>query len=164
MSLYFGIPILLLTAVLQSTLVEGLRILGGRPDIVLLFAITWGIIRGANEGALWGFTGGLFCDLLSGGTFGLWTFVLTVVGFLAGQPWIHVLGPTLIRLAMMSALGTFLGHGLLLATMALVGYSVNASQAFLTVAAPAALLNFLLSPFAFRFLVIFHRWSEREVL
>ena len=129
MSLYFGIPILLLAAVVQSTLLENIRILGGRPDLVLLLAVTWSIIRGAHDGAIWGFMGGMFCDLLSASPFGLWTFVLTLVGFLAGQPWVHALGPTVMRLALMSAIGTLLAHTLLLILMVLLGYPVISGMA-----------------------------------
>ncbi len=157
MSLYFGIPILLLAAVVQSTWLEGIHLVGGRPDLVLLLAVTWSIIRGAEEGALWGFVGGVFCDLLSGSGLGLWTLSLTIVGFLAGQPWVHALGPTVIRLALMSAFGTLLGHLILLLTMGLLEYSVNIGGSLLTVAGPAALLNLVLSPFAFSFLVWFHQ-------
>ena len=157
MSLQFGIPILLFAAVLQSVWLEKITILNGRPDLVLLLVVTWAIIRGANAGTVWGLIGGVFCDLLSGGPFGLWTIVLTIVTFIAGQPWVHTLGPTLIRLALMSAVGTVLAHSLLLIIMAIIGYPVNIGYAFQTVAAPAALLNFLLSPFAFRFLVWFHQ-------
>ena len=35
MTLYFGIPILLIAAVLQSVWLEGVQVLGGRPDLVL---------------------------------------------------------------------------------------------------------------------------------
>ena len=163
MSLYFGIPILLLAAVLQSVWLDGLRVIGGRPDLALLVVVTWSIIRGANEGALWGFVGGILCDLLSGSGLGLWTFSMTAVGLLVGQPWVHALGPTLIRLAMMSALGTVLGHALLLVMMVLLGYAVELGPSLLTVALPAAMLNFLLSPFAFTFLVWFHQRSRRSL-
>ena len=163
MTLYFGIPILLISAVLQSVWLEGVQVLNGRPDLVLLLVVTWAVIRGANDGAIWGFVGGIFCDSLSGGTFGLWTLSLTAVGFIAGQPWVHTLGPTLIRLALMTALGTLIGHGLLLGTMGILGYSVDIGQAFQTIAGPAALLNFLLSPFAFSFLVWFHQRSHPQL-
>ncbi len=161
MSLYFGIPIMMLAATLQSTWLESLHILGGRPDLAISITITWAIIRGADEGAMWGFVGGIFCDLLSGGTFGLWTIALTATGFLSGQPWVYALGPTVIRLALMSALGTLFGHLILLIMMAFMGYTINLVQAIQTIAGPAALLNFLLSPFAFRFLVWFHQHSSQ---
>jgi len=163
MSLYYGIPILLIAAVLQSAWLEDVQILGGRPDLVLLLVVTWSIIRGAREGVVWGFVGGICCDLLSGGSFGLWTFSLTVVGFLAGQPWVHALGPTVIRLALMSALGTVLGHFVLLVVMILLGYVVDLGRGFQTVALPAAVLNFLLCPFAFTFLVWFHHRSRAQL-
>ncbi len=162
MSIYFGIPILLFAAVIQSTWMENIRVLGGRPDLVLLLAVTWGIIRGARDGAIWGFIGGIFCDLLSASPFGLWTLTLTLVGFLVGQPWVYALGPTLMRLALMSAAGTIVGHTLLLIIMVLTGYPVNFWYGIQTVAGPAALLNVLLSPFAFTFLVWFHKRSQEE--
>ncbi|TFG73244.1 MAG: rod shape-determining protein MreD [Anaerolineales bacterium] len=160
MSLYFGVPILLLAAVVQSTWLEDVSILGGRPDLVLLLAVTWSIIRGANDGAIWGFMGGVFCDLLSASPFGLWTFVLTLVSFLVGQPWVHALGPTVIRLALMSAIGTLVAHAILLIMMVLLGYTVDFWHSIQTVAGPAALLNVLLSPFVFTFLVWFHKRSQ----
>jgi len=162
MSLYFGIPILLVAAVLQSAWLEDLHVLGGRPDLVLLLTVTWSIIRGSNEGALWGFVGGVFSDVLSGGAFGLWTLTLTLVSFLAGQPWVHALGPTLIRLAMMALVGTLVSHLGLVGLMTLLGYPVDIGRAIRMVAGPAALLNVLLSPFAFTFLVWFHRRAQRR--
>jgi rod shape-determining protein MreD len=152
---------MMLAATLQSTWLESLHILGGRPDLAISITITWAIIRGADEGAMWGFVGGIFCDLLSGGTFGLWTIALTATGFLSGQPWVYALGPTVIRLALMSALGTLFGHLILLIMMAFMGYTINLVQAIQTIAGPAALLNFLLSPFIFRFLVWFHQHSSQ---
>ena len=163
MSLYFGIPILLVAAVVQSVVFERISILGGRPDLVLLLVVTWSIIRGADEGALWGFVGGVCCDLLSGSGLGLWTLSLTAVGLLVGQPWVHALGPTIIRLALMSAAGTLFGHLLLVLAMGLFGHFVAIGRAIQTVAGPAAVLNFLLSPFAFTFLVWFHRRSRRNL-
>lgn len=157
MSLYFGVPILLTAAVLQSTWLEGIRVLGGRPDLVALLVITWSIIRGHHEGMLWGFVAGVFCDVLSGGPFGLWTVVLTVVGAITGQPWVHRLGPTSMRLALMAALGTLAGHGLLLTLMILLDIPISPGQSVSSLIGPAALLNFVLTPFSFGFLVFFHR-------
>jgi hypothetical protein len=56
---------------------------------------------GANDGVYVGICRRPLRDLLSA-AFGLWTLSLTAVGFLAGQPWVHALGPTVIRLALSS--------------------------------------------------------------
>jgi len=158
-SLYFGIPIMLIGAVLQSVWLEDVRIFGGRPDLVLLLVVTWAIIRGLNEGMVWGLVGGIISDLLVGGPVGLWTVAMVVATFLAGQPWVQTLGPTSIRLALMSALGTLVAHTVFIALMGLLGYPVDPAWAYSTVVGPAALLNFILSPFSFVFLVWFHRRS-----
>ena len=155
-SLYFGIPILLVASVLQSVWLERAHYAFGRPDLVLLLVVTWSVIRGAEEGALWGFTGGLLMDVLSGSPMGMWTSSLTLVGFVTGQPWGQALGSTVLRLAMMSALGTLLGHSAFIALMLILGYPVDLPAAYAEIVGPAMLLNFLLSPFAFRFLVWFH--------
>ena len=63
----------------------------------------------------------------------------------------------------MSALGTVLGHLLLLTLMILLGYVVDLGRGFQTVVLPAAVLNFLLSPFAFTFLVWFHHRSRSQL-
>lgn len=162
MSLSFGIPIMLVAAALQSSWLESVKVIGGRPDLVLVLVVAWAIIRGGTEGALWGFAGGFILDGLSGGAFGLWTLSLTLVGFLTGQPWVHRLGPTLIRLASMSVVGTLVGHIVLMAGMAVVGLGVNIPRGIQAVAGPAALLNLLLSPFAFTFLVWFHKRSNSQ--
>ncbi|MGC9398560.1 MAG: rod shape-determining protein MreD [Anaerolineae bacterium] len=160
MSLYVGIPIMLIGVVLQSVWLERVEILGGRPDLVLLLVVTWAIIRGLNEGMAWGWVGGLLCDALSGGPMGLWTVSLVIVAFLAGQPWVQTLGPTSIRLALMSAVGTLVGHTVFLSLLGLLGYPMDLGWAYATVVGPAALLNFILSPFSFAFLVWFHRRSS----
>ncbi len=162
MSLYIALPILMLAAVVQSAWLERLTVMGGRPDLVLVLVVAWALIRGLDEGVLWGFVGGLCCDLLSGGPLGVWTTALTLAAFLAGQPWVHTLGPTSIRLALMAVVGTLAAHVVILGLLSLRGYPVSLHWALRTVIGPAALLNFILSPFAFRFLVWFHQRSLRQ--
>jgi len=63
---------------------------------------------------------------------------------------------------MMALLGTLLTHLSLVGLMMVLGYPVDLGRAIQTVAGPAALLNVLLSPFAFTFLVWFHRRAQRR--
>ncbi len=161
-SLAFGIPLLLVSTVLQSVWLERMSLTIGRPDLVMLLVITWSVIRGAEEGSLWGFIGGLFLDALSGGPLGMWASSLTLVGFVTGQPWGQALGSTVLRLAMMSAMGTVLGHSAFIALTLILGYPLSVPAAYTEIVGPATLWNFLLSPFAFRFLVWFHQRNLRQ--
>ncbi len=156
-SLYFGIPILLIAAALQSVWLEAAHYAFGRPDLVMLLVMTWSVIRGTEEGTAWGFAGGLAMDTLSGGPFGLWTSTLTLVGFVTGQPWGHALGSTVLRLAIISVIGTLFGHSAFIALMLLLGYPIDLPSAYAQIVGPAILFNFLLSPFAFRFLAGLHQ-------
>ena len=58
---------------------------------------------------------------------------------------------------LMTALGTLTGHGLLVLLIGLLGYPVAIGRAFSDTVSVAALLNFVLTPFSFGFLVWFHR-------
>ncbi|GAC1443116.1 MAG: hypothetical protein NVSMB52_01110 [Chloroflexota bacterium] len=70
------IPIL---ALLQASLAGHLAIGGATPAIVLLAVVNWGILRGTDEGMLWGFLGGLCLDFFTGWPFGTSTVAMVTV-------------------------------------------------------------------------------------
>jgi rod shape-determining protein MreD len=76
--------LVLLAAVLQSTLVAGLDIAGGRPELVLLAVLAWAMLRGPSEGVVAGVLGGFALDSLSGLPFGMHTGILGIIGFSTG--------------------------------------------------------------------------------
>ena len=76
--------VLLAVAVLETTIGPAFGIFGVGPDIVLVMVVSWGLLRGSEEGMLWGLLGGLCLDLLSGSAMGMHTLILIVVGYLAG--------------------------------------------------------------------------------
>jgi len=152
---YLGIPLLLTSAALQSMWLERLHLLGGRPDLVLLIVLSWGVMRGLQEGMLWAFVGGLCLDALSAAPFGLWTVTLTILAFIANQPWMASLGPTVIRLTLIGLIGTLLAHGMLILLGSILGLPLTLQDAFNRMLA-SAVLNLILAPFVYRFLHVFH--------
>jgi rod shape-determining protein MreD len=87
MSVAIGIPLLALVAVLQSSLLPHVSVGGIRPDMMVVFVISWSLLRGVEEGLIWAFIGGIFIDLFSDAPFGFTvisllctTFVITSVG------------------------------------------------------------------------------------
>jgi rod shape-determining protein MreD len=71
----------MLQVVIVSTLVVG----GGSPDLLLVVVVALGLLRGSSAGAVLGFVGGLVVDVVTLGTLGVTSLVLTLAGFWAGR-------------------------------------------------------------------------------
>jgi rod shape-determining protein MreD len=63
-------------ALFDTTIAPYLRIGGGQPDLVLVFAVTWTVVVGFEGGLVWAFLGGLLIDLLAPRPFGSTAFAL----------------------------------------------------------------------------------------
>jgi rod shape-determining protein MreD len=153
-----SLPLLTGVALIQATLLSQINLWGARPDLMLLVVLAWAVVRGTDEGAVWGFIGGLVVDLLSGGSLGAMALALLVVAFLAGQSWGQGLGPSVARLLLLAFLSVVAYHLVLLVVLVWAGHTVDWGFALVQVAGPSALLNALLAPFVQRPLA----WLERE--
>lgn len=70
---------------LQATWLAGLNLPGDIvPDLILIMVISYGLLRGQDEGLLFGLAAGLFLDLVAGGVIGIQTLSKTAAGFTAG--------------------------------------------------------------------------------
>lgn len=82
---YYLLPILLFVAALfQSTITTRLRILGVKPELVLILVVIGSMIYGSKPGVIWAFVGGIFVDLFSGGPMGSSSLALIGAAMLAG--------------------------------------------------------------------------------
>jgi rod shape-determining protein MreD len=69
-SIYLAVPIMLVLAIIQASVLPKFPILGFVPLPVLLVSLTWGLLHTLEEGVAWAFVGGLFVDLFSIGPMG----------------------------------------------------------------------------------------------
>ncbi|MCL2286508.1 MAG: rod shape-determining protein MreD [Firmicutes bacterium] len=78
--------LVIINFVLQSTLFPHIAIMGVTPDTALILIVSYAILRGDIEGALFGmFTG--FVQDLSGGLFvGLFALLGFITGYICGKP------------------------------------------------------------------------------
>jgi len=129
---------------------------------MLLVVLAWAVVRGVDEGLMWGFVGGLIVDLLSGGPLGATALALLAVTFLAGQPWGRGFGPPVVRLLLLVLLGVVVYHLVLLFVLACIGHTVDWRFALARVVGPSALLNVVLAPFIRRPLAWLERKTRRE--
>lgn len=76
--------ILFILMVIQSTLFQFIEIHGVKPDVILIFVISYALLRGSLEGAFTGASTGLIFDLLFGKVFGLFTLLFLYLGIIVG--------------------------------------------------------------------------------
>lgn len=81
---YYTMPVIvLLLALLQSTVATQLTIREVKPDLVLIAVIVATLIYGGQGGLLWAFIGGIGLDLFSGGPFGASSIALMMAALVA---------------------------------------------------------------------------------
>lgn len=74
----------LVAALLQSSVVLPITLLGARPNLVLAVVLSWTLLRGGRAGLIWAAAGGLALDLLSSAPFGTFTVALLLTIGLIG--------------------------------------------------------------------------------
>ena len=78
--------LIILSYVLQSTVLVHVAVLGINPDIAIIFIVSYGILRGDVEGAIFGFFSGLTHDLFGANFVGLYAMLGMFTGYVAGKP------------------------------------------------------------------------------
>jgi rod shape-determining protein MreD len=146
MTIYLVIPLLLAVAILQSSAVPHLTVLGVFPDLPLLFVVNWSLVRGPREGVIWGFIAGLTMDLLSGAPFGAATLSLMVVGFLSGLGAATVVRAQFVLPPVTVFLATLVYDLVFLSIVQVSGHAVDWVETLWRIALPSALLNAVLTP------------------
>jgi rod shape-determining protein MreD len=136
-------PLVFVAAVVQVATISGMRLLGAEPDLLLVTIVAVALVAGSIPGAVAGFAGGLLVDVMTLGTLGTTSIVLTLAGYWAGR-YGETTGrgrryaPSLAAFA----ITLFAGIGGI-AVHFLLGQSVSARTALATVV-PSALLAALL--------------------
>jgi rod shape-determining protein MreD len=146
-NLYLAFPLLTGVALIQTTFLSGVSVLGGQPNLMLLVVLAWTMIRGIDEGLVWAFVGGLILDLLSGGPLASIALALLAAAYLAGQSLVEGVGSQAVRLVILTVLGTMVYHLVLLLVLSWSGHRVDWGFALVRVAGPSIVLNGVLVPF-----------------
>jgi rod shape-determining protein MreD len=145
MAYLIGIPLLVLLAILQSSLLGTFHFIDGRPDLVLLAVIGWALAGGKTEAMVWGLIGGIVLDMFSEIPIGSSAIILIVIAYLVslyeGRLWeAHLLMPLGITL-----LGSIAYHVWFLGVIFLMGRPIDLTFAFGRVIMPSIFLNLVLA-------------------
>ncbi|MEM6530136.1 MAG: rod shape-determining protein MreD, partial [Chloroflexota bacterium] len=139
-----SLPILILAAAAQASIVPQIRILGGGPDLVFLAVLSWSVHAKFDEALTWAFVGGIIQDLLSAAPMGTSAMGLIVVIFI-----VHLLNQGLYRvgfllLTMLVVTGTVIKEFVFALVMTLVGMGGDLVNTFSYVILPTTLYNLVL--------------------
>jgi rod shape-determining protein MreD len=145
MAYLIGIPILVILAIVQATVLSNMRLLDGAPDLILLASVAWALTGHPRQAMTGAMIGGLLIDLLSGLPLGLTAIMMVLIVYLvsltAGRFWeAHLLMP--LTTILWSSL---LYHGLSLAILLALGRSVDLGFAVGRVILPSTFLNLILA-------------------
>jgi rod shape-determining protein MreD len=129
---------------------------------MLLVVISWSLLRGAKEGIVWGFIGGLCLDLFSGVPFGLSALALLVVSFFSGLGEATVFRTHVILPLTTVFFASLMYDFIFLLVLRALGWPVAWLDSFTRLVFPASLLNVLLTPLVYLAMRWLHRETGRE--
>lgn len=145
MTYVVGIPLLMLLAILQSSLLPYVSMIEGRPDLILLAVVSWGVIGRSEEAMILGLVGGTMLDLVSGTPIGSTGILLVIISFLVSlfevRFWeAHFLMPLAVTLV-----ASVLFHYMSLGIIWLMGRTIAPQVVTTRVILPSTFLNILLA-------------------
>jgi rod shape-determining protein MreD len=83
MTAWIAFPLIAVLAAMQTSLVPSLELGPARPQLLLVWVVSWAVVRGRGEAMSWAIFGGLVLDLLSQMPPGSHLLALPLVTFLA---------------------------------------------------------------------------------
>jgi rod shape-determining protein MreD len=78
-------PLVFVAAGVQGSVLGGVRVLWAEPDLLLVTIVCVALAAGSVPGSAAGFAGGLLVDVMTLGTLGTTSIVLTLAGYRAGR-------------------------------------------------------------------------------
>lgn len=142
--------------VLQVCLFARFSFDGARPDVMVLLAVTAGLVAGPERGAIVGFTSGLAFDVVLATPFGLSALVYTVVGWVVGSVATDIVRSTWWITPVAIGFGSAAATLLYALVGAVVGQPTFSGPPLTAIVVVVALLNAVLAPLATRVL----RWAN----
>jgi len=162
MNPYLMFAFLFVLALLQSTVMPRVTLLGVHPDLMLMTVTSWSLLRGAEAGMLWALIGGVIMDLFSGAPFGVCTLSLLIVSFLSGLGERSIFRFDLLIPILAIPVASLAYGGVTLALLSVLGWPVEWGESLTQVILPCALINTLGMPAVYLGMRMLHRRTGRE--
>jgi rod shape-determining protein MreD len=142
--------IIVVTLLIQLTLINSIIILGLKPDLIMVVVVVFSLLKGEKEGTISGFASGLLQDIFSTGLLGINALAKTVIGFTCGILkekifYEHIL----FLIPVITFIASFMQSILIFLLLRAFGIEYGLAWSLKQIALPEALYSSLLSPFVF---------------
>jgi rod shape-determining protein MreD len=136
-------------AIVQVSIMPYIEVLGVVPDLTLIFAASWCVARGPEEGAIVTPMTGFLRDLATSDPLGTSVLAMAPIVLFAAAIRLRAIETEFVPAVLVVAFGT-LAYGIISTiVLAITGQTVVWDQAMLRVALPACLVNALFTPLVY---------------
>lgn len=147
---YIGFPLLVLIAIIDSTLMHVFRMWGGVPSLLIIVIVSWTLMVELHDALPWAVMGGIFHDLLSVVPTGTSAVLLTLLVVLIDVTFPKLQSRNIIVPPFLVLFITFIYNFGIFMALAVVEMSVPLFWGMFYIVLPAAVMNALMTPFVFR--------------
>jgi rod shape-determining protein MreD len=144
-----GFPLLLVLAIVQSTILPQLAFLNMTPNLVLVAVLAWSFQRGPNEGLVWAWIGGMLIDLVGGAPLGISSLPLMMVALIAGATYRRLFHGNLVLSALVALLANLVFELIYLVLLVLTHPSIQFPAGILRTAGILALIHTIAVPLGY---------------
>lgn len=141
----------LLAAIVQSSVLPYFPLFGVYPNVVLILAVCWTIIRGEDEAMIVIPIAGVSLSLVDSAPFGVALLAMTPVLLLSALRAIRLTQSDVLLAVLLVFVGSLLYEMVFLVALRLLGESVDWWHGFLNAVVPSAIVNALFTPVAYWF-------------
>lgn len=150
MQVFLLLGFLGLGILLQSTVLDFLRVAGVKPDLVVILVVFHAVLRGPREGAFLGLLGGLAEDALSGFYLGMNGLSRALTGYLVGHLAIRLYRENVFIVTLITLLVSWIAEGVNYLLLYTLGVAVPLDKAFLGLIFPIGLYNAVVAMLFYR--------------
>lgn len=143
--------------VLQSTLLDHIAIYNIKPSLIVITTISYALIRGKEEGAIYGLFTGLLMDVMSGKVLGLFAIMGMFLGLIIGSLNKKLYNENYIIAFMLTAVGTFSYSLLFHVVSYFMGLRTEILWYIIGIVIPETVYNTALSLIIYFFILYFNK-------
>lgn len=141
--------LLVISLLLQTTVLNSIAISGVKPDLVLIWVVFFSLFGGIYKGASFGFLAGLFEDLLLGRFIGMNALTKGLTGLLVGYIESKIFKENILVPVMVVLMASFVNESLFFIVGKALGFNINFSY-WLTIVIPVAVYNTCIVPLLYK--------------